>query len=74
MAELEGQIENLKLSLETLQTEMETKNLQANEIESSRAALEMTFQKSKDELAGLQIKYEESQSALNSLKEEVRFY
>ena len=72
MAELEGQVESLKLSLETLQSEIETRNSQAIEIQSSKAALEVTFQKSKDELARLQAEYEESKSALISLKEEVR--
>lgn len=72
MAELEGQVESLKLSLETLQSEIETKNSQAIELESSKAALEVTFQKSKDELTRLQAEYDESKSALISLKEEVR--
>jgi len=72
VAELEGQVESIKLSLETLQSEIETKNSQAIKLESSKAALEVTFQKSKDELAKLQTEYEESKSALISLKEEVR--
>ena len=72
MAELEGQVESLKLSLGTLQSEIETKNSQTIELESSKLALEVTFQKSKDELAKLQTEYEESKSALISLKEEVR--
>lgn len=72
MAELEGQVESLKLSLGTLQSEIETKNSQTIELESSKVALEVTFQKSKDELAKLQTEYEESKSALISLKEEVR--
>jgi len=72
VAELEGQVESLKLSLGTLQSEIETKNSQTIELESSKVALEVTFQKSKDELAKLQTEYEESKSALISLKEEVR--
>lgn len=72
MAELEGQVGSLKLSLETLQSEIETKNSQAIEIKSSKAALELTFQESKEELARLQVKYEESKFTLISLKGEVR--
>lgn len=72
--ELEGQLKSLKLSLEAIRSEAETKTSQAAELESSKSALETTLQETQEALTKLEAEYEELKSALRTSKEEVRIY
>ncbi len=63
-----------KAALDAVQAEVEAKSVAASELEQAKAALESQLKEAQDALQRNSGAHDESSSALDSLKEEVRMF